>query len=326
MAVASHKFNGSLVVSGNVNGVTMQAGAVTCPGSITSTDGNLICNNLTLNGTSISAPYVTSFVAPNASFYTDTINTTGNITTIDPTSSYHAATMHWVLEQLAQIVTGYIPLEPVIAFYDPTPGLPASPTVGDRYVSTATANGWIVDDIYQWSGGIWSQNIPVQGNALTSKTGPNAPYSMIYTIQFGWALIGFNGMHDSLVGKEFTNAASSAPLTLTSGTYTNQVLFGWNTMNNRAWIMTIEAVGASTAGAGYAHCSWMVIVLNNAGTITFDITRQTVSTVGNLSGTTFSLSSGAPNSSNYLNVLVSYVGATSATWHVTVEGTYVPEP
>ncbi len=29
--------------------------------------------------------------------------------------------------------------------YDPTPGLPGSPAVGDAYISTATVNGWTID-------------------------------------------------------------------------------------------------------------------------------------------------------------------------------------
>jgi len=40
-------------------------------------------------------------------------------------------------------------------FYDPTPGLPVTPTLGDRYISLATANGWTIDYVYEWNSLIW---------------------------------------------------------------------------------------------------------------------------------------------------------------------------
>ncbi len=50
--------------------------------------------------------------------------------------------------------------EPVIkAFFDPTGGLPESPAVGDRFIATATANGWTVKNSYEWLGDVdgWSE-------------------------------------------------------------------------------------------------------------------------------------------------------------------------
>jgi hypothetical protein len=51
-------------------------------------------------------------------------------------------------------------LVPVIARWNPTPGLPAAPATGDRYIATATANGWTNTRIYQWTGAVWSGAIP----------------------------------------------------------------------------------------------------------------------------------------------------------------------
>lgn len=48
-------------------------------------------------------------------------------------------------------------------FHDPSSGLPSSPSVGDSYISTATANGWTDDYIYTWDGTQWVEQIPEHG-------------------------------------------------------------------------------------------------------------------------------------------------------------------
>jgi hypothetical protein len=45
---------------------------------------------------------------------------------------------------------------PVIAFWDPTGGLPESPEIGDRYIAAANGNGWQTNNIYAWVGDAWS--------------------------------------------------------------------------------------------------------------------------------------------------------------------------
>ncbi len=56
--------------------------------------------------------------------------------------------------------------ESVINFFDPTIALPVGPAVGDRYISTATANGWINNYIYEWDGAVWMETIPTEGTVV----------------------------------------------------------------------------------------------------------------------------------------------------------------
>lgn len=55
--------------------------------------------------------------------------------------------------------------ESVLDRFDPTGGLPGSPSEGDRYLSTATANGWNADSIYEYKDGAWSEVLPSEGMA-----------------------------------------------------------------------------------------------------------------------------------------------------------------
>jgi len=59
---------------------------------------------------------------------------------------------------------------PLLSFYDPTPGLPVLPSVGDRYLATATANGWDTDHIYEFDGLVWVDIPPVNGLVVYDKT------------------------------------------------------------------------------------------------------------------------------------------------------------
>lgn len=53
--------------------------------------------------------------------------------------------------------------ENIISFYNPTSGLPAAPALFDRYVASATGNGWTQRYIYEWDGTQWIQTIPEEG-------------------------------------------------------------------------------------------------------------------------------------------------------------------
>jgi hypothetical protein len=50
-------------------------------------------------------------------------------------------------------------LSSVIAEWNPTTGLPVSPTLGNRYISTYTANGWTINNIYEFNGTVWVETI-----------------------------------------------------------------------------------------------------------------------------------------------------------------------
>jgi len=55
----------------------------------------------------------------------------------------------------------------VINFFNPTGGLPTTPNDGDRYISTATANGWIINNIYEWKDNdlVWIEAVSLNGFA-----------------------------------------------------------------------------------------------------------------------------------------------------------------
>ena len=59
----------------------------------------------------------------------------------------------------------------VLSRYNPTSALPSSPSAGDRYIATATANGWTINHIYQCvTAGTWVGQIdetPNEGFTLT---------------------------------------------------------------------------------------------------------------------------------------------------------------
>jgi len=57
----------------------------------------------------------------------------------------------------------------VLSIYDPTPNLPVGPSDGDRYIASATANGWTTDYIYTYDLDTvsWVEVIPDEGFALT---------------------------------------------------------------------------------------------------------------------------------------------------------------
>jgi len=58
---------------------------------------------------------------------------------------------------------------PIISFYDPTPGLPIGPAVGARYIATATANGWTINHIFEWDGAAWVDTAPLEGMAAYDR-------------------------------------------------------------------------------------------------------------------------------------------------------------
>jgi hypothetical protein len=68
---------------------------------------------------------------------------------------------------IASAMTGLHWQEAVLDRFDPTGGLPAD-VAGNRYISTATANGWTVDNIYEGTGGSgFDETVPTEGYCLT---------------------------------------------------------------------------------------------------------------------------------------------------------------
>jgi hypothetical protein len=85
----------------------------------------------------------------------------GVISGVSPTQEAHLATKGYVDTMAAGV--GF---EPVLSKYDPTGGLPGAPTTGDRYLSTATANGWVIDRLYEYNGDIWDEKTPGTGDTV----------------------------------------------------------------------------------------------------------------------------------------------------------------
>lgn len=57
-------------------------------------------------------------------------------------------------------------IEKVNSLFDPTDGLPSNPAIGDKYLSTATANTWVDGYIYEWTGSAWTGSAPYEGRII----------------------------------------------------------------------------------------------------------------------------------------------------------------
>jgi len=101
-------------------------------------------------------------------------------------------------------------VDPVEDSYDPTGGLPADPTVGDRYISDATANGWTINYIYEWDGTSWEESIPEEGWMVWLL------FDMVLWFFYsgGWAEVG-SGTYLSLDGESIDVTNGTFDLTTT---------------------------------------------------------------------------------------------------------------
>ena len=52
--------------------------------------------------------------------------------------------------------------DPIISKFDPTSGTP-TPATGNRYISTATSHGWVLNSIYEYYSGAWVQTASIEG-------------------------------------------------------------------------------------------------------------------------------------------------------------------
>jgi hypothetical protein len=55
----------------------------------------------------------------------------------------------------------------VINFWDATTALPAGPGVGDRYLCSASGNGWTANNIYQYNGATWDESVATANWVVT---------------------------------------------------------------------------------------------------------------------------------------------------------------
>lgn len=53
--------------------------------------------------------------------------------------------------------------------YNPTTGLPINPSTGDIFLSLATKNGWIINNLYRWDGSTFVSQSPITGLLIWNK-------------------------------------------------------------------------------------------------------------------------------------------------------------
>lgn len=91
-------------------------------------------------------------------------------------------------------------LKPAKSFYDPTSGLPVLPTVGDKYISSGTANGWTANRIYEWNGSIWTERIPTDGYQIFVEGGTLYARKYVVYDTNTWILLDATISHQSISG------------------------------------------------------------------------------------------------------------------------------
>ena len=90
----------------------------------------------------------------------------------------------------------------VISVYDPTISKPPSPSVGDRYISGATANGWIKDNIYEWTSLEWYESVVTHGTVVYIKEGTIHSEKFVFynSVVPEWQVFETQLEHQSIVG------------------------------------------------------------------------------------------------------------------------------
>ena len=150
------------------------------------------------------------------------------LTSSAPVSNNEAVTKSYV-DSFAQSVVWK---EPVLAFYDPTNGLPSSPSSGDSYISLATDNGWTVDCIYTYNGSSWTETIPVSGYATWVEGGTyKANMSVLYNGN-SWISFGSTVNHDNLQNRgSYSHAQIDSHINDTSIHYAQTAIDHTNLLN-----------------------------------------------------------------------------------------------
>lgn len=132
--------------------------------------------------------------------------------------------------------------ESVIDRYDPTSATPASPSTGDRYISTATGNGWTDKYVYEWDGSAWDETIPTEGYA-TWVEDEDVQYVYNGTT---WATFGSTTTHNNTSGLQ--GGTSGEYYHLTAAEYAALASYSVsNESNNR--ILTSVSAGQGNAEA-----------------------------------------------------------------------------
>lgn len=109
---------------------------------------------------------------------------------VSPTDDNHLATKGYV--DLS--IQGLDWQQSVDNFHTASDGLPELPTVGDRYVSLDTANGWTENNIYEWDGTSWVETVPNTGFAVWLESD-----DVLYVFNgTSWVRLGSTIIHNNL--------------------------------------------------------------------------------------------------------------------------------
>jgi len=84
---------------------------------------------------------------------------TGTVGGITPTADDHLTTKGYV----DLLVQGLDWQQSVDDWWDPSSGLPIGPNEDDRYIATASGNGWSTNNIYDYDGSQWDEIVPNEG-------------------------------------------------------------------------------------------------------------------------------------------------------------------
>lgn len=100
---------------------------------------------------------------------------------------------------------------PVLGFFDNTSGLPATPTVGDRWIAEVTAHGWTAGNIYECTATTpsvtWMEFVPYVGMTLFK----------IDTWEYMWYCAGVNDFTEYWRNIDFIDGAAGIPSLRTLG-------------------------------------------------------------------------------------------------------------
>lgn len=157
---------------------------------------NELTTNLTINEASSTA---TGIVNTSAQTFNG-VKTFGSVPkcSTNPTTTDGLTNKGYVDELVSRNLTWK---DAVISFYDMTTP-PENPTIGDRYISTATVGDFVTNSIYQYNGNSsWLEFTPVEGWALYVKEGETfGDETVTYTQASTWASLGQSIRHQSLIG------------------------------------------------------------------------------------------------------------------------------
>ena len=102
-------------------------------------------------------------------------------------------------DEIATVVSGIDPQESVISQLNLVTSEPAIPTIGDRYINTAsgdtstTSQAVLVNNIYEWNGSDWTETIVSEGMHTWDETLDSA-----YIFNNSWVKFGSTVTHNNL--------------------------------------------------------------------------------------------------------------------------------